>query len=80
MARDRDPQLRCPYCHRHLARNKGEYVEAKCCPSCGSPLPRPGRHGFDAMMHGAALVGRACPLEIIAALAATAGAMQAFIR
>ena len=80
MSRPRDNQLRCPYCHRHLARVKGEYQAMKFCPSCGTQLPPPGAHRFDSMMRGAQYTTRACSLQVIAALVATAGALQGFLR
>jgi len=74
--RPRDKQVRCPYCHRALAQGHKEYLPQKYCPSCGAELPSPNKPRFNAMMHGAryiggALAGRACPLEIMALIAAT---------
>jgi len=80
MPREKDKQIRCPYCNRHLARSKGEYAQQKFCPSCGAQLPRPNAPGFNMMMKSAQHTTRACSLEIIAALVATSGALSAFIR
>lgn len=78
--RGKDNQLRCPYCHRHLARTQQDYRRMKYCPECGNALPTPGAPGFNSMMKGAQHVARACPIEIITALVATGGALQAIIR
>jgi len=70
-SRPRDSQLRCPYCNRHLARDKSDYLPQKFCPSCGADLPRENKPQFNAMMRGAEFSRRACPLEVFAMIAAT---------
>jgi ribosomal protein L34E len=71
-SRPRDNQARCPYCHRSL---RGQ-PQQKFCPDCGQALPSPSAPRYNAMMKGARYVagafgGRACPLEVIAMIAAT---------
>ncbi len=80
-SRPRDRQVRCPYCNRHLARDKGGYLPQKFCPHCGASLPSDRAPRFDAMMRGAkytaaAFGGRACPLEVFALIAMTAALLS----